>query len=300
MKKIPVWKNVVLILSTLVILVIATLAWFYDGPNALIGELFQNVGEASFIQISSDNGNTWSEDLNVEIGVNKNFKEISGDGIKLFAPVYDAVEKPTGGYAVEIVSFEEVKDDAYYYEQVFSFRSDATQGVYLDSESFVMSASDNAHIDGAIRVAFIELDENDNETLRCIWAPNSKVQYSSATNSFTDDGNVEDNYYYQKSVTPIDPSTLTDDSTNPHMAKIPTTDYTNGYLPKFKFMWSSGNNLPENAPSLLNFELGEGESLATKRLKVKVWLEGYDRECVSLLGGQSFTMKFKFIADKGV
>lgn len=307
MKKIPIWKNIILIISVLVIIVIATLAWFYKGPRALLHSLFVDVGKASYIQISDNNGETWSEELNVEIGVNKNFKEVSGNGIKLFSPVYEVVDQPDGGYATEIVAFEEVTNNTYYYEQEFSFRSDSDYDVYLDPESIVAADPDReGYIDGAIRVAFIELGENGQETLKCIWAPNSKIEYSPNTNSFTKEGNVEAAYYYQKSGTAVDIQALEDNEAVSDVEKIPTVNPETpdeipecGYLPAYKFMWTNGEHFPENAPSLLRFDLAEGETISTKRLKVKVWLEGYDRECVSLLNGQKFTMKFKFIADKG-
>jgi hypothetical protein len=99
---------------------------------------------------------------------------------------------------------------------------------------------------------------------------------------------------------------LTDDEINSHVEKIPTADPEAleeipvcGYAPAQKFMWSNGENLPENAPSLLTIRRGEGELLGVRKMKIKVWLEGYDRECVSLLSGQKFTMKFQFHASKG-
>lgn len=307
MKKLPVWKHIVLIIAVWVVVMVATFAWFVTGPRATVGDLSLNVGEASYIQISSDNGNSWSEDLDIEIGLNNNFKEISGNGASFFKPVYDVVEKPTGGYAAAIVAYEPVNDPACYYEQIFSFQADANYDVYLAPESYVTSVSEqgDSYIDGAIRVAFFELDENDNETLKCIWAPNSTVEYSADTDSFTNDGKAEAYYYYQKTVTPVDISTLAEDATSPHMAMIPTGNADDpdassdcGYHAAYQFMWSSGENLPQNAPSLLTVKLNEGEGLGSKRMKIKVWLEGHDRECVSQLSGQKFTMKFQFNAAK--
>jgi hypothetical protein len=59
-------------------------------------------------------------------------------------------------------------------------------------------------------------------------------------------------------------------------------------------MWSNGQKLPANAPAILRLnELGEDGNFY-KKIKVKVWLEGHDRECVSLLSGQKFAMKLQF------
>lgn len=303
MKKIPVWKNVLLLVATLVTIIIATLAWFYTGPRASVEGMDIQLGRASYVQISGDNGENWSENLEVEIGINKNFKEISGNGTSFYAPVYEVV-RDEEGLATHIISFSQDDAQGKYYEQVFDFRSDVAQDIYLSAESSVTAVNElgNSYIDGAIRVAFFELDEAGNETLKCIWAPNSTVKYSAATNSFTRQGSVEPYYYYQKSGTFLDPDTLTDGQTSPHLAKISTagTDRAGcGYNSAYKFMWSNGENLPSNAPSLLTLTDSEGEDFTQSSLKVKVWLEGYDRECVNLLSGQKFTMKLQFSAKKG-
>ena len=308
MKKIPIWKNIVLIISVLVVIIIATFAWFVTGPWAELWGLDVDVKGASFIQISSDGGESWMEDLNLEVGLNDRIKEVSGNGKTLYAPVYDVAQTSDGGLTPVISKFELVDNTEKYYEQIVSFRADANYDVYLAPTSYVsaVSGEENSYIAGAIRVAFFELDENDNETLKCIWAPNSTIEYSAQTNSFTKDGNVEPNYYYQTSPVPVDVNDLTEDATDPNVAKIPTGDPESseeisacGYDAAHRFMWSSGEELPVNAPSLLTLQLAEGEALGDKRMKIKVWLEGHDRECVSLIAGQKFTMKFEFTAAKG-
>ena len=104
MKKIPVWKNAVLLFAAFAVVVIATFAWFYTGPRATNDDVGLDVENASYIQISGDNGG-WSEDLNAEFGVKK-FKELSGNGVDLFAPVYDFIEDANGGFSTQLVSFE--------------------------------------------------------------------------------------------------------------------------------------------------------------------------------------------------
>jgi hypothetical protein len=301
LKKIPVWKNVILIVSLLVTIIIATFAWFYTGTKADVEDFTIHVGKACYVQVSGDNGNNWSEDLDVEIGINKKFKELSGDGSTFFAPVYDVVENTTGGFSPELISFNKVNENEFYYEQIFDFRADTVQNVYLAPESFVTVSDNqgNSFIDGAIRVAFFELDGNDNESLKYIWAPNSTVEYVAETNSFTRDGNVEAFYYYQKSLNPVDVGSL--EETTSDIAKISTegTDESGcGFNQEYKFLWSSGQNLPENVPPVLTVNASGDDNHVYKRLKVKVWLEGYDRECVSLLNGQKFTVSLQFNAQE--
>lgn len=304
MKKIPIWKNVVLLISILVVIIVATFAWFYTKPWGSVEDMTLRVGKATYVQVSGDNGENWSDDLDIEFGVNKNFKEISGNGTRFFEPTYDNIQLENGSFATKIVKFSLVGDSEKYYEQTIDFRADAVEELYLAPESMVMAvdADGNSYIDGAIRVAFFEVDANGVETLRCTWAPNSLVQYSYGSNSFTREGRVEPYYYYQKTTTVVDPETLPDDATKDHVEMISTagTDANGcGYNKTHKFMWTNGENMPSNAPALLKLDtLGE-EELYYKKLKIKVWIEGYDRECVSLLSGQRFAMNLSFIAQKG-
>lgn len=299
MKKIPMWKNILLIFSLIVTIIIATLAWFYTDPHGYFGELTVHVGKATYLQISSDRGENWSDDLEIDIGFNKNFKEISGNGTTFFEPVYQLTENSEGILENEIVAFQPLQETNKYYEQTFDFKSDTTQQIYLAPESTVTALSSNgtSHINGAIRVAFFELDENDNETLKFIWAPNSLIEYSKTNNTFTMNGAVEPRYYYQKTTKPVDVDTLA--SGNADVAVISTGKSTGcGYSAEHRFMWSSGEQLPQNAPSIMTIRVPEGEVYGYNRLKIRVWLEGYDRECVSQIGSQKFTMNFQFNAQE--
>lgn len=299
MKRIPVWKNIVLILSLIVTIIIATLAWFYNDHRGLV-TMDIEVGEASYIQISGDGGNNWSEELEIGIGVDQDFKEISGDGANFYEPVYEFVEDANGVIYTDIVSFQKVTDTTKFYEQTFEFKSDLTQNIYLDPDSFVVGLDDErtSYIDGAIRVAFFEVNENGDETLKCIWAPNSKTEYSSATNSFTKEGAVENYYYYQKSTMPVDVGNLAASDSN--VVKIPAGGASGcGYDANSKYMWSCDGELPQNAPCLLKINVEDGADFGYNTMKIRVWLEGHDRECVSLLGRQKFTMNFQFHAEKG-
>ena len=305
MKKLPLWKNIMLIISIWVVIIVATLAWFTTGPRAEVDEMALNVSQSSYIKISAENGD-WSGDLDMDVGVNANLKEISGDGTRFFTPVYDVVEKADGGYTSTIIGFEEVEDTSLYFEQTLVFQADADFDLFLAPGSTVTAIPNAAdgRIDGAVRIAFFELDNNGNETLKCIWAPNSKVEYVPGTDTFLDNGNVETDYYYQKTLTVVDHDDLQNPAENLNIGWISTADPENpgavlecGYDETNKFMWSCGDVLPDNAPSMLTITRNPDEMLTTKKMKVRVWLEGYDRECVSRLSGQKFTMSFHFNAE---
>lgn len=301
MKKIPVWKNVVLLVSLLAVIIVATLAWFFYGPRTGVEGMNVSVGKATYVQVSGDHGNNWSEDLEVEFGLYNKFKEISGNGLTFFAPVYDVVENEEGGFSPKIMAFNAVTDTQVYFDQYLEFRADDEQTIYLSPESTVtaVDAEGNSFIDGAIRVAFFEVDASGKENLKFIWAPNSTVEYFPDTYEFTREGNVEPYYYYQKTVTPVDVGSLEGNSEDPNVVMIPTGGETCGYNDTYMYLWSNGQELPENMPAILTLDtLGE-EDLMYKQLKVRVWLEGYDRECVSQLIGDRFTMKLEFATEIG-
>ena len=149
----------------------------------------------------------------------------------------------------------------------------------------------------------MELDDAGKETLKLIWAPNSNVRYDKEEGSFTRQGSVEPYYYYQKSITYVDTTNLTE--SNAHVAVIPTGGYTNeagcGYNPNFSFMWTGADwqEMPEGTPYVLTVNgPGADSSLFYKRMIVRVWLEGHDADCVSLLSGQKFRMKLHFTAQE--
>lgn len=305
MKKIPLWKNIVLIFCLIVTIIIATLAWFYNDHRGTVN-LNVEVGEASYVQISGDGGNNWSEDLEIGIGVNQNFKEISGDGTTFYEPVYELGENSEGKLAYQIVNFAKVEDTEKFYEQTFEIRSDLSQYIHLAPESFVAAVNDarESNIEGAVRIAFFEVDDNDAEKLIFVWAPNSKTEYMYDSNAFTKEGNVEDYYYFQKSTRPVDVNALV--ATNNDVAVIHTngTGASNscsgcGYDAKHKFLWTCGQDLPENTPALLKIDVPEGADFGYKKIRIRVWLEGHDRECVNLLGRQKFTMNLQFNAERG-
>ena len=304
MKKIPIWKNIILIISVLVIIMVATFAWFYTGPSGQVSDVDVSVGKATYVQVSGDGGNQWQEDMDVEleIGINKNFKEISGNGTIFFVPSYNVPQEAAPGeYCTQLEEFVRLDGKEYYYEEVLDFRANTVQEVYLSPESLV-TAEDGSFIDGAIRIAFLEV-ENGREVLKFIWAPNSNVRY--VNGEFTRDGEVESAYYYQKTTTFEDPRALNpSDFNGRNVAVISTVGKTSegcGYDSEQRFLWSHSEwqELPAGVPAVLKEnDSGSDQNLFYKKLIVRVWLEGHDSDCVSLLSGQKFTMKLHFIAQE--
>ena len=306
MKKIPIWKNVALIVAVLFMFMVATLAWFYKGPRSTISDMTVSVGRATYVQVSGGGGGLWKEDLTLPISLDRKFKEISGDGTNLYAPVYADAETEVGSgvYVKTLAKFKPVDTDCYY-EQILKFRSNELEELFLSPTSYVKSyeAFQGDYISGAVRVAFFELDKEGNETLRYIWAPNSKTEYSAETESFTEEGSVEPYYFYQRSTRYQATADLTSSSVNVLAISTESSDENGcGYNATYKYLWSNGKNLPKNAPYVLKFtesDLDAKDELYYKSIKVKIWIEGHDRECVSLLSGEKFIVMLEFTTPEG-
>ncbi len=302
MKKVSLWKNLILIASLIVIVIIATFAWFFTGPRGTMEDLVVHIGRATYIQVSDGESGFWTEDLSVPITLVKRFKEVSGNGTTLYSPVYDDVKTGVnGGYRRDLVSFT-IADVDSYFEHTLDFRSDVVQDIYLSPESYakVWEAKDGHKINGAVRVAFFEVDQKGNETLSYVWAPNSRVEYSADTESFIEEGSVEPYYYYQKSTNFENTATLRGSTSNVTMISTANTDENGcGYDETNRYLWSNGEYLPEDAPAVLTVDEKHDDGLYYKKIKVRVWIEGHDRECVSLLSGEKFIVKLEFEKPRG-
>ena len=91
-------------------------------------------------------------------------------------------------------------------------------------------------------------------------------------------------------------------STGVNVAAISTADTDEngcGYNKSYKFLWSNGENLPQDAPAAVTVDEPGKDGLYYKKLKVKIWIEGHDRECVSALSGDKFIVKLEFRTAEG-
>ena len=310
-KKVSFWKSGILIACVIFIIVVATFSWFVTGPSATLGEMDINVGVATYVQVFDKDANEWVDDLDVPAGLFDSFKEISGNGKTFWAPIYvdDFVH---GDYVRYISAFENVSNNSqkYYYEEELSFRSDTIQDVFLDPASYV-NAIGNGKISGAVRVAFFEVN-GDKETLSFIWAPNSTIDI----NSEEAVGSVEPYYFYQKTKNFVDPASLEEMATTNDIAIIATGEQPCGYDAMHSFLWTNRlwdeesetwgdlQVFPENPPAVLKFKEADlttsvdGKTCYEKKLKVRIWIEGHDRECISLISGQRFEIKLKFSVEE--
>jgi len=285
MKKTGLWKRFVLVDSLVVISIIAAYAWFIMGNAASVKKIDEKVADAGYVKISDDDGETWNNGLDIDLGTAGIVREMSGNGLELYEPVY-------GMYDIE--GYTLATSDTYYIEKVFTFETDTTQELYLTAESFLKPAntSENLssmgnfsrnYIAGAVRVGFFEVtDEGEYEPVY-IWVPNPGICFNG--DGVTENGAVEEYYAYQAGTGVED------------IVTIPTGGAENGISDDGGFVW--GSPIQENVKPVLSFST-ENRAPVTKKLMVRVWLEGTDRECVKALHNGEFSMYFKFGAlEKG-
>ncbi len=283
MNKRTVWKRFLVINSLVAVLVVATLAWFINSNHANVEPVVISPTNAGYIRISEDGGNTWHNNLTLNMGEANVLGELSGNGLRLYQPNYGI--NGIDGYRL-------YTDTELYLEKTFLLESDTSQHVYLTAKSFVAPANPQGnmsaygeysrdYIAGAIRVGFYEIDQNDNPQLLYIWAPNSRLQFVGG--SVDTDGVVEDQYTYQ----------IGEDATQ--QTVVTTNGNSSGMNATKDFVWGTPNQT--DIKPIASFETQNGIPVQ-KSVMVRVWLEGSDRECVRQLHNGKFRLYFDFNSTK--
>lgn len=283
MKRKVLWKRILVINSLLMVLAVAVYAWFAMWDHAGVSSLLMQSDEAGFIQISQDGGQTFHDNLTLNLGESTALGELSGNGLTFYQPNYGM--SGIDGYKL-------YTESELYLEETFVLRTDRTQSIYLTKNSFVAPADlqgntsaygdySRDYIAGAIRVGFYEVPENGTPQLIYIWVPNS--QYEFLGSGVTTEGTAESAYTYQ-----IGPSLQ-------QIATVETGGEANGVSADGNFVWGALNQ--QAVKPLLSFTAENG-AVVQKNLMVRIWLEGSDRECVRQLHNGKFRVYLDFHSDK--
>lgn len=287
MAKKNIVKNMLIICGLLVVLMVATYSWFVYNDSGELGYLDVNVAEAGYIQVSKDEGLTWENNLELDLGTIVSLRETTGDGVTFYEPVYDGVDS--------IRDYVQSANENVYFESIISFKADNDQNIFLTDESYIIPAdtySDTKHmsefgnyskdnIAAAIRVGFFELTDEGEYIPAFVWVPNTEVCFDAKTNSITEKGTVEEYYSYYAG------------GEEPGFVKILTDGKSSGM--SGGFVWGSLEQ--DGVKPVLSFDKETEADLdgsITKKLAVRVWVEGTDRECVRALYEGRFKMYFKF------
>ena len=289
--------NAFKIVVTLTALYVASYAWFFNRPDFVVDQVSINAQSANNIEISLDNGETWSNQVAFDIGEDFKFNnEITGDGIELYTPIL----KQSDGTPIEFIEAISGRD---YLEMNIMFRTKVNTAIFLGLESFVQPSAGTSSIQligsdvarktplgnfsrdliaAAVRVSFIDSVYSNEEvefkpTPNMVWAPNKQYHvYKSGAN-------------YQANLN----STSLQDYTY--------LNVTNGMPTGTETLV----NVKDNINASLAQNMAYGDPLITRinthidgyyvsKIKVKVWIEGNDRDAVTPLKGGLFRIRLSF------
>ena len=286
-------KRTSVVVALILVLVIAVYAWLAMWDHANLQNVDMSIIEAGYIRVSEDDGATWDNNLTLDLGEANVLGELLGDGLNLYQPDYGV----SG-----IDSYRLYTDRELFIEKVFTFETDHTQSIYLAPDSYISPAdlNDNLsaygqytrnYIAGAIRVGFYDITNPALPQLIYLWAPNSTYEFTETVDAETEEaismvnenGSVEDAYTYQTGVS-VD-----------QMVVIPTNGNTSGVSENGAFVW--GSPAQQAAKPILSFTTQNGKPIQ-KKLMVRIFMEGSDRECVRQLHNGRIRAYFNFNSNK--
>lgn len=282
----PLVKPVLQVIVMILVLISAALSWFIFNNEVSLSQLDVNMKRATNVSISCDGGQEWSNNLIITQegeGGSVPVTELSGNGANLYIPIVEN-KTVTGYYLPDLTQTKKS-----FIEFSVEVKADGPIQLFLGNESSItpldLSANLSSYgnysknyIAGAVRVALFS-DDN----VPIIWAPNSTIEYSQSNNTVTYPGSVEDAYTYAigENVTDIQ--------------SVSTGGHTSGISNDGRFVWGdlSGIDDFEKMQPVLEIDTPAGQ-VATKKLTVRLWIEGTDREAVLPLLGGRFKINLKF------
>ena len=275
---------------------VATYAWLTNSEEMSVNQLGIVTMAYTDIEMSLDNGVTWGSRLDIGIDENFTFKsDVTGSGYTL----YKATLKDTNGYPI---SFQNAIANEDYLDFDILFRSMANVSIFLEKDSKIIpyvgttetlllgnsvarkSSFGNYSRDliaGAVRVSFIEYDYSTEFVLgnnvRLTWAPNPNYEM------IYDDGdylanitssNIQ-NYNYVN-VIGGEPS-----------GELRPLNLKDNISADNETKQDNGDFVISNMSSIVN-------DYNMAKIKIKIWIEGNDREAVVALKGGLFKIDLRF------
>lgn len=209
--------------------------------------------------------------------------DISGNGVSFFKPNLAPDFTNDNLNASSIDSVKNSTNKYYYHQFELTFtqsNKDVTTGVYLSHESIIKPTleNDSTNIEKAVRVAFLDPtkdDANDADALLLYWAP------------YEDSSSLPKTYLKASSTSPVKMGDKGDKSN----AVGDIIDITNA-----KYLDSSFNKDIDDASKIKahNSKLLELTNGETQKIRVKVWFEGMDSDCVTGITNSTIDVNLKF------
>lgn len=282
------------LLVIIVSILFASYAWFNKNKDIKANDLYIKTDSYLDLLVSLD-GINFSTETTVNISDDFKFKnEITGNGVDFFV---SAIKRDDG----TPVSFKRATKNKDYLEFDIWFKLSGTGAVFLDDGSYVLpstgttpdkligptverisSSGDFSRdlIASSVRMAFIDNDFVDNKYITkseasLVWAPNKQYEITcdKYCNVNLESTNKQDYRYIDAS----DISNYKESNINNLRDEIHT---------------SFGKNSAGGDP-LLTYIDTDGD---IKKVTVRIWIEGNDRDNVTALTGGIFKMNLNFTA----
>ena len=305
-------KNIYVTMFKLIAIVVSifvfSYAWFVHEENSNLEGVSIGTAKTNNIMISSDGNSEWGNTFNIDVGEGFRFNnEVTSDGIKFYkANLKDEYGNP--------LSFTNAVLNEDYIEFDVWFKNDSSVKLFLEEDSsvtpecgtnkedLVLVPGSDKKIDdivrasaygdfsrdliaGAVRVAFVRYNFNEEtnsfeleDKPVLIWAPNKNYEITENDGWFSAD--VE--------------------STNSQSYKYIKVNSSNNFneedLDNLKDVISASYDTKRanGDPVLASIDTEDG--LEKKAgVRVKVWVEGNDRDAVSALKGGIFKINLSFV-----
>lgn len=312
-------SNLIMMFVLAVSIIIAALAWFINSSRASINSIEVDSAAANSVELrvmlngmpnAGDYDSGWvsgTVSLQDAVGTFKYANDITGNGILFSRPMKsDGTANPlfTGSDANANWQLEPTPAANKDYEVIDVYvRCNQPSNVYLTSSSsvFPVNKSGNRneygvskdYIAGASRVAFVDVAEDNSETLSCVWIPNSKYQIDSASKAFTENGLPEGTYkYYDSSLKKIVSYTNDENLFKNHSYTTSVADpvINNGLL-------SNKDSIIKVTEVVNEIDKDTNNGFQYQsHFRIKIWIEGTDRETDSVFKGGVMGTDFKFLA----
>lgn len=279
------------LLIIIVSILFASYAWFNKNKEIKAKDLKITTDSYLDLQVSLD-GINWTTETTLNIDENFKFKnEITGNGINFYV---SSIKRDDG----TPISFKQATKNKDYLEFDVWFKLSGVGGVFLEDNSYVLPSTEeiigeNAErisssgnfsrdlIASSVRIAFIDNEEiNDTyvpKTLpSLVWAPNKnyEIKCDKYCSVNLNSKNLQEYKY-------IDASDI--------------NNYVERNITNLKdeIKASYENNKSDGDPMLtyINSDLKD-----TKKVTVRIWIEGNDRDNVTALTGGIFKLNLNFTA----
>ena len=305
-------KNIYVTMFKLIVIVVSifvfSYAWFVHEENSNLEGVSIGTAKTNNIMISSDGNQDWGNTFNIDVGEGFRFNnEVTSDGIKFYkANLKDEYGNP--------LSFTNAVLNEDYIEFDVWFKNDSSVKLFLEEDSsvtpecgtnkedLVLVPGSDKKIDdivrasaygdfsrdliaGAVRVAFIKYNFNaetdsfeleDNPVL--VWAPNKSYEITEDDGWFTADVESTNNQSY-KYIKVYDSNTFYEEDLD-NLKDVISASYD--------------TKMANGDPILASIDTEDG--LEKKAgIKVRVWVEGNDRDAVSALKGGIFKINLSFV-----